>query len=239
MKLINEGIFLIILLLANTVQIITGFAGNLLAMPLSIALIGYNDAKVIINVFTLTVCLIIVIKNYQKIVFKELVKMLLGLILGMSVSALVFKEIDLIVCKYVYGIMITLIGINKLLIKRDISLNYFSKLLIIFLSGVIHELFLSGGALLVIYATETIVDKDQFRVTLAAIWIVLDSLLIVQHWQLGLYHQNILILLLLTLLPLIISVLLGNYLSGRVNQEQFKRLTYLLIIISGISMFIL
>lgn len=239
MKIINDFLFLIVLLLANTVQIITGFAGNLLAMPLSISLIGYNDAKVVINVFTLVACLIIVIKNYKMINIKELIKMLIGLILGMLFSSTVFSKVDLSFCKYLYGLLITLIGIQKLLIKKEIRLNSFFKILIIFLSGIVHELFLSGGALLVIYATATLHDKNQFRATLAMIWVVLDSILIIQHQSLGLYHNNVFILLILSLIPLIISIQFGNYLYSRVDQEQFQKLTYILIIISGISMFIL
>ena len=43
-------LFFIILFAANVIQAVTGFAGTLLAMPVSIQLIGVLEAKVILNI---------------------------------------------------------------------------------------------------------------------------------------------------------------------------------------------
>ena len=44
-------------------------------------------------------------------------------------------------------------------------------------AGVVHGMFVSGGALLVVYAAATFRDKEVFRSTLAAVWVILNGLL--------------------------------------------------------------
>ena len=46
----KELLFYIVILLANIIQGITGFAGTILAMPFSLILVGYDVAKPVLNV---------------------------------------------------------------------------------------------------------------------------------------------------------------------------------------------
>ncbi len=49
----NQVLFLLVILLANIIQGITGFAGTILAMPPSLMLVGYAVAKPVLNVLGL------------------------------------------------------------------------------------------------------------------------------------------------------------------------------------------
>ena len=42
---------------------------------------------------------------------------------------------------------------------------------ILLAAGMIHGMFVSGGALLVVYATLVLKDKEEFRATVALIWV--------------------------------------------------------------------
>ena len=46
-------------------------------------------------------------------------------------------------------------------------------LFVIFAAGIIHGMFVSGGALLVIYAAGALKDKEEFRATIALIWLTI------------------------------------------------------------------
>ena len=48
--------FLLTVFVSNTIQVITGFAGAMLAMPMSIRLIGLEPAKTILNIVTMASC---------------------------------------------------------------------------------------------------------------------------------------------------------------------------------------
>ena len=49
----NYIVFFLVILLANIIQGITGFAGTILAMPPSLMLVGYSVAKPVLNVLGL------------------------------------------------------------------------------------------------------------------------------------------------------------------------------------------
>lgn len=46
-------LFLLTVLLSNTIRVLTGFAGVMLAMPVSIRLVGLEPAKAILNIVTM------------------------------------------------------------------------------------------------------------------------------------------------------------------------------------------
>ena len=107
---------------------------------------------------------------------------------------------------------------------------------IILLAGIIHSIFLSGGALLVIYAVSVLKDKREFRATLSPVWVVLAVILVFSHFNNGYYTKNTVILIFLSIIPLIASLWLGNKLFKYINQELFLKITYVLLLISGISL---
>lgn len=232
--MVSNILFMAVLFVANTIQTITGFAGNLLAMPPSMKLIGVNEAKTVINIFTMVACLVITIQNRKHIQWKILGKMLVFMTVGMAVGVVMFDMISLDILLTMYGIMIILIALKKLFIKKDISLPQWFMVVVLLLAGIIHGMFLSGGALLVVYAVSVLKDKNQFRATVAPVWVLLDAILIFSHYSKGFYTQENLILITASMVPLVLSVKIGNILYKKINQEMFLKITYILLIISGI-----
>ena len=49
-------------------------------------------------------------------------------------------------------------------------------------------MFVSGGALLVIYATQVLKEKEEFRATVAPVWVVLNFFLMVTQYSTDLYQ---------------------------------------------------
>lgn len=227
-------LFMLVLFFANAIQTITGFAGNLLAMPPSMKLIGVDEAKTVINIFTMVACLIIAVKNREYIQWKILGRMLIFMLAGMGVGVILFDIISIDILLPVYGIMIILIALKKLFIQKEIKLPGWFMIAVLFLAGIIHGMFLSGGALLVVYAVTVLKDKNQFRATVAPVWVILDAVLIFSHYSKGFYTKENLILIVVSMIPLLLSVKVGNYLYSRINQKMFMKITYVLLIISGI-----
>ena len=103
-------------------------------------------------------------------------------------------------------------------------------------AGVIHGMFVSGGALLVIYAAQVLKDKRTFRATVAPVWVVLNSCLLITQLRTGLVGAADVRLILLSILPLFAAVWLGKQLAARMSQKAFLNLTYALLLISGLSL---
>lgn len=181
----DEGLFLLVILIASTIETMTGFAGTLLAMPASIILIGVDEARTVLNVMALICCSWITIKHYKSINKKELVKissfMFVGMILGISI----FESLSVDFLLKAYAIMIIVISLKSIFIKKSIPLPKIIMTGIILLAGVIHGMFLSGGSLLVIYAATVLKDKSEFRATLAPVWVILDVFIFSNQVRLG------------------------------------------------------
>lgn len=233
----NKIIFIIVLFAANTIQTITGFAGNLIAMPPSLILVGYESSKVVLNVFTLVACTIITYKNRKNIQWKILIRICTFMLLGMALGIKLIDYFDLKILSYVYGIMILIIALKKLFVKIEIKLPCIFMSTVLFLAGIIHGMFVSGGALLVIYAVWALPDKNKFRATVAPVWMVLGVILMYSHFKSGLYTKDNLILIAASIVSLILSLKVGNMLYDKINQKNFLKITYILLIAAGILVF--
>ena len=235
-NILNPILFLFVILIANTIQVLTGFAGNMLAMPFSIRLIGVNEAKTVLNVFTLVACVYIWIKNRAYINKKVFTKIIIFMIIGMLLGIWLFELLPTNFLLTAYAILIIAIALYKMFSKREIRVPDFLMIFVILVAGIIHGMFVSGGALLVIYAVSVLKDKKEFRATLSPVWVVLAIILMFTHAKSGFYTPNTITLIALSMIPLVISIWLGNKLFDKINQAMFLKVTYVLLLISGISL---
>lgn len=233
--MIRDAIFIVVVFLANVIQAITGFAGTLLAMPASIHLIGVADAKAVLNMLPAIGCIMIAVQDFSYIRWKELCKICAFMLAGMLAGAKLFELLPLDMLLTAYGVMIVIIAALRLFGVPFPKPGRVMQYVILLAAGLIHGMFVSGGALLVIYATFAFSDKTEFRATLSAVWVVLNSILCIGHVMSGAFSRHALILLLVCVVPLLLSVRLGTRLHKRINQKTFEKITYVLLLISGIS----
>ena len=197
----KELLFLLVLFVSNVIQAITGFAGTVLAMPPSVYLLGLDHAKVVLNVMAWLSGLMIAVTGYRHINWKELLKMsavmLVGMFAGIQICRIVKSENILLT---IYGIIIVVVALKNLCIHTEKKLPDLILWIVLILAGIIHGMFVSGGALLVIYATQ-----------------VLNCI---------------------SILPLLIATWLGKKLVCKVSQKVFLNLTYILLLISGVSLIV-
>lgn len=73
--MMNYILFLLVILLTNIIQGITGFAGTILAMPPGLMLVGYPVAKPVLNVLGLLSGIYVFTGNYKSVCWKELRKL--------------------------------------------------------------------------------------------------------------------------------------------------------------------
>lgn len=232
--MISDIIFIITVFLTNVIQAITGFAGTLLAMPLSIHLIGVTEAKVILNAVVLVSCTSILIKSHDKINRQELIRIVLWMLIGVVAGMIIFRILPLNFLLVAYGVMIIVIAIRKLAGAKERTLGKTAQYVILLVAGLIHGMFVSGGALLVVYATMKLPNKDEFRATLAPVWLILNGMMLVTHVTSGEFSYRCLVLFLLCIVPVLLSTKIGNWLHQRISQPVFLRITYVLLLLSGI-----
>ena len=234
----KDIIFLVVLFIANVIQAITGFAGTVLAMPASMFLLGMDNAKAVLNVMALISGLLIAISSYKNINKKQLFKICVIMLLGMTAGIQLCKVISSDELLIIYGIIIIVIAGKNLFFHKERKLPESVLDVILIAAGIIHGMFVSGGALLVIYATQVLKDKEEFRATVAPVWVVLNSILLVSQIKSQSFNYGNLRLILLSIIPLIVATWIGKKLLKRVSQKVFLNMTYILLIISGISLIV-
>lgn len=231
----KEILFLIIVLFSNIIQTVSGFAGTMLAMPLSVRLIGYDDSRYILNFIGIVVSLYILLSKKKLIKLNEVVKIISFMFLGIIISKILLINIKLDFLLVGYGMLIIAVAIYQLLGKK-IHLNKIGDIIVLVFSGIIHGLFISGGAILVIYAINKFKEKDCFRANLSLVWLILNGFL---HFNMIYEGQKADFLLSIFAISItIIAMFIGNKISNKIDQNKFVWIANILLFISGVSILV-
>lgn len=242
--------FFIVVLATNIIQCITGFAGTVLAMPFSIMLVGFDVARPILNVLGIVASVIIVAQKRQFVNKKELLKitciMLAGMVPGFLIinrfsvnSGVLYKTLGIIVIGFTaLGIIRSRRQDKNNVKKQKRPFNDIVMYGLLLLSGIVHGMFVCGGPLLVVYANDKLKDSDEFRSTVSAVWIVLNSINMFTDIGAGRFNGNTVILLLISTAVLFLAMLIGNLIYKHMNKKAFMVLTYTLMAISGVSLLV-
>ena len=242
--------FFIVVLATNVIQCITGFAGTVLAMPFSIMLVGFDVARPILNALGIVASVIIVAQKRQFVNKKELLKitciMLAGMIPGFLIinhfsvnSGVLYKTLGIIVIGFTaLGIIRSRRHGKNNVKKQGRFFNDIVMYGLLLLSVIVHGMFVCGGPLLVIYANDKLKDSDEFRSTVSAVWIVLNSINMFTDIGAGRFNSGTVILLLISTAVLFLAMLIGNLIYKHMNKRAFMVLTYTLMAISGVSLLV-
>ncbi len=117
-------LFLLVILFANVMQTITGFAGTVLAMPFAIMLMGSEFSRTTLNILGLLASLGVVVLNRKSINWKEVLKICIIMLVGMVGGYLILGLVDIskqvlliILASFVF--LFTIIGCYTTFIKKE------------------------------------------------------------------------------------------------------------------------
>ncbi len=244
--MLKEILFYIVVLVSNIIQGITGFAGTVLAMPVSVILVGFDTAKPVLNVLGILAGLYVVATSYKHIDKKEFLKitavMLVGIVGGIFLRglftgnpSLLYKLLGVIV------IAVGVVGIIKSFSKKkeeDKPQNPVLSYSLLITSGIVHGMFVCGGPLLVSYLTGRLRQKESFRATISAVWVVLNTVIMLDDIKAGYFNRQLLITLAVSAAVMFAAMAIGSVLYKKMSRELFMKITFVLLIISGASLFI-
>lgn len=245
----NYIAFYIVIFLTNVIQGITGFAGTILAMPPGLMLVGYDVAKPILNLLGILAGIYVFVTQWRKVNWKELRKVVLimavGIFLGFFLKRLL-TGYDGILYKAlgVFVIVLAIQGYWKSVHKKDEKeteevsgkKENIKSIALLISSGVVHGMFVSGGPLLIGYLSRTIKEKTSFRATISTIWIILNTIILIQDINTGMWTRELVVTEFICIPFMIAGMVIGSVLVKRMSQEVFMKLTYILLFVSGVSL---
>ena len=110
--------------------------------------------------------------------------------------------------------------------------------LLLGLAGIVHGIFVSGGPLLIGYLTKRIQDKVSFRATISTVWVVLNTIILLDDIRSGLWNPALVKIQVASIPFLLAGMAVGSRLYAKMSQRLFMLITYVLLFVSGISLLI-
>ena len=174
----------LVVFVTHSLEAVTGFGCSVLAMPFVSALLGVKTAVKVITILAWLLAVYIVIRNFSKIDWKQYTIITTLMLLGLPIGMYLFRSQQSGTLNLLLAVFIIVVSLTQLYRQArrteksspptgHKALPYY---LLLFLGGIIHGVFSSGGPLVVLYATRTLPDKGRFRATLcllkvrASIW---------------------------------------------------------------------
>lgn len=240
--MLNKILFLIVVFFSNIIQCITGFAGTVLAMPFSVMLVGFSAARPILNVLGLLASVFVLAVGFRHVDKKEFLKIsgitAVGIVFGVLIKdklqgfdRALYITLGLLVI--IFAVMNCISFYSK---KERKKSNPFLDVVLLLAAGTVHGIFVCGGPLLVTYASSKLPEKEKFRSTLSAVWVILNGIIAVTDTAGGAFKGETLTLTLWSVLTLSAALIIGNLIYKKMSRKAFLNLTYILMIISGISL---
>ena len=232
----------IIVFLANILESITGFGATVAELPFVSALVGIKTAVVSLCMVSLTLAVFVVIRFHGEIDKKAYLNIVGFALLGMPIGMLAFSYLPERALKIGLGIFIILAAARGFFVlfgkKEDRKpVNNVVLRILLFIGGIVHGAFASGGPFLVIYAGEKIKEKGSFRATMCSVWLTLNSVLLIKYILTGDFAVKSVGPVYLLALPfLALGVAVGMYLHKKVSQRVFSIIVYCILLAAGCTM---
>lgn len=234
----EKALFLAAFFFAYTVQAITGFAGNIFAMPVGTTLLGLHSTVAILNAMGFFACGLLTVLNLKSVNWRELGKIIGVMVVFMFVGIWLDTLMPLHVLLKIYGVVVIAIGLKNLIAPQQKFMPEWALWIILALAGLIQGMFVSGGALLVIYAVQKLRDRQQFRIMLSATWTILNLIYAGIAFQQGNFTGDVLQIIVLCIPLAVLATFLGNKLQKKISQEKFLKLTYVMLLCIGVILLI-
>ena len=222
---------------AFTLEVITGFGSTVIALALGALLVPIESLLPVLVPLSLFMSATLARRYRELIDWSLLLRTVLpGMFLGTLVGYGLIPLLNGALMKALFGLIIIWFAASELWRDRhhttDRPKPVWVVRTLIFLAGVSHGLFASGGPLLVYSVAGLPLGKLRFRATLATVWLALNSLLSCIYLMDGQ---------LLPALPrvasyfplLLAGLWVGEKLHHRVDESQFCKLIFVLLLVTG------
>ncbi len=219
---------------AHLLSTITGFGANVVGVPLLALVVGIDPGKQSLVVLGMLLYVYVVTRHHERIAWRELRTIAIVAGIGAVVGLLVVKFLPPRASNVLLALFVIGVGIRGLL---DVAPNYKAPMwlgrILLFLGGVVHGALTTGGPLIVIYARRMLPHKSVFRSTLAVMWLILGTVLVVGWTLTNSWAPTTARVTLIGMPFMILGVILGEVLHHRVDEKHFRTLVNLTLIASG------
>ena len=213
-----------------------GFGGSILAISFVSSVIGFGTARPLLTCIAVLLPLYITIVERKHLNWKELKIILLWTGLGLPVGLFLYDFLPTTILLISLGcimILASILGLIKLQGKEIAIKSKIFNYFLLFVAGIVQGSVQSGGALVPIYVALVIKDKMEFRVTLSAIWTILNLMTVVPFIFKGYITSEVLYYLIWCIPFIFIATLVGTKIAQKISTTTFSYLINIILMLGG------
>lgn len=226
-----------IVLVASLLQTSTGYGFSIIGTPFLLLMYPAHTA-IQINI-VLSICLsAFMIFNIRKEVETSLfIRLIKGSIVGLLLGIFIYLYLDIHLLKMGVGLLIIVLTV-LLIFQMTIRRTRNKDLAAGGISGLLTTSIGVPGPPLLLYFSGARIDKVTLRSTTLAYYLFVYSVSLVMQITFGGTNKEIWIDSMLALPALFAGIFLGQLLFKWISQETFRVITYIILIFTGVYLFI-
>lgn len=211
-----------VLFFATLVRSTFGFGEALFAVPLLALVIPVQVAVPVAALVSVTVALIVVVQDWNKIHARSAGWLVLSTLFGIPLGLLLLKTVAEPVVKGILGVVILtfaaylLANRNRHELKNDRLAWIFG-----FSAGVLGGAYSMNGPPLVIYGSLRRWSPQHFRATLQGYFLPASLMVVVGYWITGLMTPAVTRYYLLSLPGILVAIFVGRAINHRMDARRF------------------
>lgn len=240
MTLDAQLVFLAVVLGAYFVGTAMGFGTSIMCVTFGAQLMPLEVLLPIIAPLNVTLSLYLAVRHRRATEWRYLLRRVVPLVaLGVPIGMLLFNLREQGWLRLVFGLFVTALAALQLRLalrgrEHVREVHPMLRPLFLFVGGIVHGLFTTGGPLIVYVMGREVEDKGAFRSSIATMFVPMTTALIVDYALLGLFTAHTAKMAGLAAVPFLIGIALGELAHHRIDNERFKRAVWALLAVGGV-----
>ncbi len=226
---------------ANLVEAVAGFGSTVIALTIGANAYAITDMVPVLAPMNIVLSGLLVARHTQHVNRRVLFGAILPLVgLGAVVGAAVASRAEGKALKLAYGLLVMGLAASslwRLLRPAPAALRppppAWRGWLWLLAGGVVQGIYLSGGPLVVIFASQQLKDKTEFRSTLSSLWLLVNIVMTGWYFSQGAVTAHTLKTSALLLVPVLLGLMVGERVHHRIHEATFRKGVFGLLFFSG------
>lgn len=227
-----------IIFLAYTVKGLSGFGSGLIAIPLLAFMFPLTFVVPVLGLLSYSGTLMQSFHLRKQVVWRDMLPLIPFSLLGIVIAIRLLMSVDANILVMALGVFVLLYSIYSSL---PLSIHAGSRRWAILAGscgGMVGALFGTGGPFYVLYLKMRQLDKNQFRATIAMIFLFDGGARMTGYALNGLFTPQVLWMIAILLPVLFLGMYVGHHLHIKIDQQRFNQVISVLLMVSGIMLIV-
>ncbi len=230
-------IITLIVFLATLTQAAVGFGLALVSMPLLAAVVGIRTATPLVALIAAVAELVILGRYWRSIQFQSIKPLIISSVIGIPLGVFILREVDEAIITPILGVVILGYALYALFSPRLPRLAGRAWAYGFgFIGGILGGAYNTSGPPVIIYGSCRRWPPDEFKGNIQGYFIPITLLALAAHGVSGNYTTAVWQNFLWAIPGIILGLIGGFFISGRLDPGRFRKIVLILLVILGMRL---